>query len=303
MPDDPDVYAAGPWQHQTVTANGIRLHAVSAGPESGPLVLLLHGFPEFWWAWRDQLPELARTGYRAVALDLRGYGGSDRAPTGYEPYTLTADIAGAIRALGRAEAHIVGHGWGGWLAWSCGVLHPDVVRSLTVLSMPHPRRLRAALTRSRRQIRQSGDLVGLALPFVPERQLVDEQAALVGTCLRNWSGPGWPSAEVEATYRRVLARPGMAGSALEYHRWVLRSLVRPGGVRYAQRMSAPIVAPVLQIHGALDGSMAPASAAGAEKFVSGEHRWRLIEGVGHFVHEEAPESVTGELLDFLSSAR
>ena len=299
MPDDPDVFAVGPWEHLSLTANGIRFHGVGAGDESAPLVLLLHGFPEFWWAWRTQLPALAAAGYRAVALDLRGYGGSDRPPTGYEPYTLSADVAGVIRALGRADAHVVGHGWGGWLGWSSAVLQPATLRSLTVLSMPHPRRLRAALTRSARQIRRSGQLVGLALPYVPERQLVEDDAALVGECLHNWSGPGWPPEDVEQTYRRVMMRPGVAGSALEYHRWVLRSLVRPDGVRYAQRMSAPIAAPVLQIHGSLDGSMAPASAQGAERYVLGAHRWRLLEGVGHFVHEESPDLVLTELLDFL----
>ena len=303
MPEDPDVFADGPWQHLSLTANGVRFHAVGAGDESAPLVLLLHGFPEFWWAWRSQLPALADAGYRAVAVDLRGYGGSDRPPTGYEPYTLTTDVAGVIRALGRPDAHVVGHGWGGWLAWSAAVLKPEAVRSITVLSMPHPRRLRAALTRSARQIRRSAPLVGLAMPYVPERQLVDDDANLVGECLRNWSGPGWPPPDVEATYRRVISRPGFAGSALEYHRWVLRSLVRPDGLRYAQRMASPITAPVLQIHGALDGSMAPATAQGTERYLEGPHRWCLLEGVGHFVHEEAPDVVTTEIAEFLDSLR
>ncbi len=299
MDGDPDVFAPGPWQHLSLSANGIRFHAVGAGDETAPLVLLLHGFPEFWWAWRAQLPALATAGFRAVALDLRGYGGSDRPPTGYEPYTLTADVAAVVRSLGRPAAHLVGHGWGGWLGWSAAVLRPETVQSLSVLSMPHPRRLRAALMRSARQIRRSGPLVGLAMPYVPERQLVEDDAALVGTCLRNWSGPGWPPRDVEATYRRVISRPGVAGPALEYHRWVLRSLVRPGGVRYAQRMALPIEAPVLQVHGALDGSMAAATAAGAERYVAGNHRWRTLDGVGHFVHEEAPERVSEELVDFL----
>ncbi len=302
MAEDPDVYVAGPWTHSTLTANGIRFHAVSAGSESGPLVLLLHGFPEFWWAWRAQLPPLAEAGFRVVAIDLRGYGATDRPPKGYEPYTLTNDLAGVIRALGRPCAHVVGHGWGAWLAWSAGVLQPSCVRSVSVLSMPHPRRLRSALTRSARQIKVAGPLVGLAMPYVPERQLVENDAALVGDVLRRWAAPGWPPADVEHTYRRVLSRPGVAGSALEYHRWVLRSLVRPDGLRYAQRMAAPINVPVLQIHGALDGSMAPATAQGAERYITGSHRWRLIPGVGHFPHEEATGQVTAELLDFLSAA-
>lgn len=187
------------------------------------------------------------------------------------------------------------------MAWSAGVLEPTCVQSLTVLSMPHPRRLRSALTRSARQIRASGPLVGLAMPYVPERQLVENDAALVGDVLRRWAAPGWPAPDVEHTYRRVLVRPGVAGSALEYHRWVLRSLVRPDGLRYAQRMRAPIAAPVLQIHGSLDGSMTPATAQGADRYLAGRRRWRLIPGVGHFPHEEAAEQVTTELLDFLAT--
>ena len=101
----------GPWTHRDISANGIRLHVAEAG--TGPLVVLLHGFPEFWWAWRDQLPAIAEAGFRVVAPDLRGYGASDKPPRGYDSLTLAADVAGLIRALGERDAIVVGHGWGG----------------------------------------------------------------------------------------------------------------------------------------------------------------------------------------------
>jgi pimeloyl-ACP methyl ester carboxylesterase len=137
------VLVPGPWTHRDVSTNGTRLHIAECG--SGPLVLLVHGFPEFWWSWRDQLTALADAGYRAVACDLRGYGASDKPPRGYDIFTLASDLAGLIRALGERQAVLVGQDCGGFLAWSTAVLHPDVVRRLVVVGTPHPLRMRQAI--------------------------------------------------------------------------------------------------------------------------------------------------------------
>jgi len=110
VPDASSVRLPGPWQHRDVSANGIRLHVAETGDAGAPLVVLLHGFPEFWWTWRRQLPALAEAGFRAVAVDLRGYGDSDKPPRGYDLWTLAGDVAGLIRALGEPTARIVGHG-------------------------------------------------------------------------------------------------------------------------------------------------------------------------------------------------
>ncbi len=109
------VYADGPWTHRDVSANGARFHVVELG--DGPLALFLHGFPQFWWTWREQLTAFADAGYRAVAMDLRGIGGSDKPPRGYDPLTATMDVTGVIRALGESNAVLVGHGLGAGLAW------------------------------------------------------------------------------------------------------------------------------------------------------------------------------------------
>lgn len=106
----------GLWTHRDVAANGARFHVAETG--EGPLVLFLHGFPEFWWAWRHQLPAVASAGYRAAAMDLRGYGGSDKTPRGYDPTTLAGDVAGVIRTLGVRSAVLVGQGWGGYVGWA-----------------------------------------------------------------------------------------------------------------------------------------------------------------------------------------
>src|SRR6059058_2979412 len=138
---DAVVQIGGPWAHRSVSANGTRFHAAEAG--DGPLVLLLHGFPEFWWTWRHQLAVLPEAGYRAVAVDLRGYGGSDKPPRGYDLVTAASDAAGLVRALGEANAIVVGHGLGALVAWTLAAYYPKVVRRLAVISMAHPLRMRS----------------------------------------------------------------------------------------------------------------------------------------------------------------
>jgi len=242
------VYLDGPWSHRSVSANGTRFHIAENG--DGPLVLLLHGFPEFWWTWRRQLSTLASAGFRAVALDLRGFGGSDKPPRGYDLITAASDAAGLIRSLGEANAVVVGHDWGGMIAWSMAAYFPKVVRRLAVVSAPHPLRLRSSVVFDPfGQGRSSGYAFGFQLPILPERQLLRHHAERVGEILASWSGPGWPDPDTEETYRAAMCLPSVAHSALEYHRWLLRSRLRPDGVRYGRAMRSPVQAPTLQIHG------------------------------------------------------
>src|ERR1700753_2691207 len=139
----PPIPIGGPWTHRSISANGTRFHVAEAG--DGPLVLLLHGFPEFWWTWRQQLVSLPAAASRAVPAALRGYGGSDKPPRGYDLVTAAADVAGLVRALGEANAVIVGHDWGGLVAWTVGAYFPKTVRRLAVVSVAHPLRARGAL--------------------------------------------------------------------------------------------------------------------------------------------------------------
>ena len=215
-----------------------------------PAGALLHGFPQFWWTWRSQLVTLADAGYRAVAADLRGYGGSDKPPRGYDLITAASDAAGLIRSLGEANAVVIGHDWGGLVAWTMAAYYPKVVRRLGVVSMAHPLRMRSALlTDPLGQGRRSGYAFGFQVPVLPEHSLVRDHAQRVGQMLRAWSGPGWPDPETERRYRTAMCIPSVAHSALEYHRWFMRSRLRPDGLRYAQRMRAPIQAPTLHLHG------------------------------------------------------
>jgi pimeloyl-ACP methyl ester carboxylesterase len=289
----------GPWSHRPVTANGTRFHIAEAG--DGPLVLLLHGFPQFWWMWRQQLASLPAAGFRAVAADLRGFGGSDKPPRGYDLVTAASDMAGLIRALGEANAVVVGHDWGGLVAWTMSAYFPKALRRLGVVSTAHPLRMRAlALANPVRQGWRAGHELGFQLPIAPERKLVADGAAQVGWFLSNWSGPGWPDPESERRYRAAMCIPSVAHSALEYHRWFLRSALRPDGVRYARRMRAPVQVPTLQMHGTLDTCVMPISAHSAARYVDGPYRWRLIDGAGHFLPEEQPEQFDKALLGWLS---
>jgi pimeloyl-ACP methyl ester carboxylesterase len=298
-PDATSVLLPGPWTHRDLSANGVRLHVAEAG--QGPLVLLLHGFPQFWWAWRSQLTALAEAGFHAVAPDLRGFGASDKPPRGYDLPTLSSDVAALVRALGERDAVVVGHDWGGLLAWTMAALHPRSVRRLVVLSMAHPRRLRAGLA-DRRQRRAVRYALGFQLPRLPERRLTRPDDDPIAELMQRWSGPSWVHthdfAEAVERYRSASRIPQAAYGAMEYYRWAARSQLRPDGLRYARRMAAPITAPTLQLHGELDPYVLPATARGSDRYVAGAYESCLLPGAGHFLPEEAPADVSRAIADW-----
>ena len=297
-PDATSVLLPGPWSHRTISANGIGLHVAEAG--EGPLVLLLHGFPQFWWAFRHQLPALAEAGYRAAAMDLRGFGASDKPPRGYDPRTLADDAAGVIRSLGERDAAVVGQGLGGQVAWTLAVVHPRQVRRVVPVAMPHPRRLRHAHLTSPEQFQASRYVLGFQRPMLPERALVADDAQQVAELLRAWSRPGYPDADVEATYRLAARVPGAAYCAMEAFRWAVRSLPRPDGRGYYRRMASPVTVPTLQVHGALDPAILPGEAQGCGRYVDAPYDFALVERAGHFVADEAPGELNRILLDWLA---
>lgn len=284
-----------------MSANGIRLHVAECG--SGPLVLLLHGFPEFWWAWRHQLPALAAAGYRAVAADLRGYGDSDKPPRGYDLWTLSGDVAGLVRALGERQADLVGHDWGGMLGWCTATLHPRVVRSVVALAAPHPLALLQALLRDPAQRSASRHLAGFQAPLLPEHRLTRDGAAAVERILRDWGGSRWCAssefAAVAGRNRGAMLIPGAAHCALEYYRWLGRSRVRLDGYRFTQAVNRPIRVPVLQLHGGDDPCLLERTARRSGSWTGHSYRYQVLPRVGHFVQQEAPECTTELLIGFL----
>ncbi|OLR89707.1 alpha/beta fold hydrolase [Actinokineospora bangkokensis] len=307
-PDPSSVRVEGPWTHRDVYANGIRVHVAEAG--SGPLVLLLHGFAEFWWAWRHQLPALAGAGYRAVAVDLRGYGDTDKPPRGYDAWTLAGDVAGLVRALGEDTAHVVGHGWGGQLAWSVGALHPRLVRSITTVSAPHPLALRGRIRRtalrgrSRNQALALGHVFRAQLPVLPERWLTRERGAVVETLIRRWAGERWQTTpdfvECVSRCREAALVQGVAHCSMEYYRWAVRSLLRSEGRRFTEALSRPVDVPAQQLYGAGDPCILPGSREASKDHVAHHVRHDIPE-TGHFPHEEDPGTTNALLLRFLAA--
>src|ERR1700748_146191 len=192
---DAVVQIGGPWNHRSISANGTRFHAAEAG--DGPLILLLHGLPEFGWTGPHKRAVRPEAGSRAVAVALRGYGGSDKPPRGYDLITAAADAAGLVRALGEANATVVGHDWGGLTAWTLAAYFPKAVRRLAVVSMAHPLRMRTRVLSSPFTLRALNEPTGNAkrggyplafqVPMYPERQLVRDSGALVGAILSSWS--------------------------------------------------------------------------------------------------------------------
>lgn len=298
--DSSRVLVEGPWRHEFVPANGSRFHVAVAGPDDRdtPLVLLLHGFPQCWWAWRHQIPALAADGYRVAAMDLRGTGASDKPPLGYDPLTLSRDVAGVIRSLGSQRAVVVGHGVGGGLAWTLPAAVPGVVRAVGAVSAPHPLSLRSRLPRSlgASALRH---LAYFQLPFFPERSLMRRE--LVARLLAEWGGPGFADdEEMVNLYREAVRVPFAAHSQLEQLRWLVRATPRFDGRRYLAALREATPVPSLQLHGSLDPSIPVAHARSAHEHVGPAAQFLVVEGAGHFVPEEAPEQTTALLREWLA---
>lgn len=285
-------------EHRSVSANGIRVHLAEAG--TGPLVIFLPGFGQFWSNWRHQLTGLAASGFHAVALDLRGTGDSDKPPRGYDAFTLAADVAGLIRALGARRAALVGHGYGGTLAFNTAVLHPDLIDAVVAIAAPHPARM-AGLRRVLAADRYGRLVVFASLPFAPDRRLAAQHGAMLERLVREQAGPDWlRSADFAASMsamRTALEIPGAAKGAVEMLRWVGRSPWRADGYRHREALARPLIAPVLHLVGELDTFTPPAVLASAAEYCAGTYELRVVPGVGHYPAEEAPAAVTDAIVE------
>jgi epoxide hydrolase 4 len=282
------------WQHRDIITNGLRMHYVTQG--SGPLVLLLHGFPEFWYSWRRQITFLAEHGYTVVAPDLRGYNDTDKPRKGYDIATLLRDIEGLIEGLGQEKAIIVGHDWGGVLAWAFAIRYPDMTERLIVMNAPHPQAMYREL-RTLEQLRKSWYIFFFQLPWLPEYVLSRNRANAIGSMLRGSALQKTAfERDVTAKYQQAMSKPGSMTAALNYYRQLFRRPPAP-----ATPENSHVSAPTLLIWGEQDIALGLSLTAGLEGWVPNLTIKRLPDS-GHWVQQEQPEQVNQLMLEFLKSS-
>ncbi len=277
------------------TARG-DFETIIEGPDDGPLVVLLHGFPELNISWRHQIPALAAAGYRVVAPNQRGYAGSVLDGS-YATPDLAADVVAMIDAVGAGSAVVVGHDWGGGVAWTVAQLYPQRVSALVAMNCPPPRVLAEHLLRSPRQLRKSWYMFFFQLPVLPERFVSRSMPGMLrgGSHVRTvWNR------ESLTPYAEAFATEQDARGPINWYRGAFRGALRSPG-----RRLHPIAVPVLIIWGVHDAFLgqelvSPEALRGTLSFPN-EATVVPLESAGHFVQNEAPDEVTEVLLGWLAT--
>ena len=276
-----------------VDSNGIRMHYEAAG--QGDLVVLLHGFPEFSYSWRHQLSALAGAGFCAVAPDLRGWGQTDK-PRGVDAYRmrhLLADVAGLIAALGYGRAHIVGHDWGGALAWLFAHRYPALTASVSSLNAPHPAAYRRVLAHSWRQRLMSWYILYFQIPWLPEFTLRLGNCAAIRRALRRTVHPEAFSAADLAAYVDNARQPYALTAGVNYYRAMARSRALRSGLGLE-----PLRRPALIVWGEQDPYLLRENAVATREWAPDLHL-HYIADAGHWVQCERPDLVNRYLIEFL----
>jgi pimeloyl-ACP methyl ester carboxylesterase len=277
-----------------IAANGIEFEVATIGT-GDRLALCLHGFPEHAYSWRFQMPLLARLGYRVWAPNLRGYGKSST-PLGVAAYktpTLVEDVLALIAASGASETVLIAHDWGAVLAWTIGMEHPDRIARLVIMNVPHPARFGAELWRTGQFLR-SWYMFFFQLPRLPEYLLGRAGAKAIGNAFRaNTKHPErFPDSDVDV-YRQNALRPGGLTAMINWY----RALMRFGGLR---RRDFPMIeTPTLFLWGDADFALDVRTALGTEQYVR-NLTFRRLDGISHWVQQEAPEAVNAMLEAWLT---
>ncbi len=267
----------------------VRLHYVEEG--EGPLVVLLHGFPEAWFGWRFQIPALAHAGFRVVAPDLRGFNLSSK-PKGVSAYELqhvAFDIKELTESLGESSARVAGHDWGGAAAWELAMRHPEVVERLAILNSPHPLRFRSAL-RNRHQLKKSWYFGVFQLPWVPEQLLPRDNWAGLKQGFAKDARPGTFTPEDAARYVEAWEQPGAASASVNYY----RAAVRRRGAKFL-----PIAAPTLVLWGDRDRYLVPELAEPDPVDVPNARVEHF--DASHWLHHDEADAVNRRLASFFAA--
>jgi pimeloyl-ACP methyl ester carboxylesterase len=276
-----------------VATNGQRLHVAQAGPEDGPLVILLHGFPEFWYGWRKQIPALAAAGFCVWVPDQRGYGFSDKPAriSDYRLDKLAADVAGLIAASGRRRAAVIGHDWGGAVGWWLAANNPEVVEQLAIINVPHPQVMRRMIFTDPRQTLRSWYMFAFQLPWLPEwlARRNNWQALVEG--LSATSRAGTFTTDDFDRYRSAWSQAGAYTAMLNWYRAMFRyGAPAPRNFRIMPR--------TLVLWGKQDKFMRP-EAAEASLALCDNGKLLMYETATHWIAHEEPEEVNAQLIRFL----
>jgi epoxide hydrolase 4 len=270
-------------------SNGVKIHYVSLGRVQEPLIVLVHGFPDFWFSWRAQMPALAKR-FHVVAIDQRGYNLSDK-PVGLESYTvdrLVGDVVAVVRHFQRDKAVIVGHDWGGLVAWNFAMKHPEMTDRLIVLNLPHPRGLLREMATNPRQQQNSQYARDFQKPDAAKHVEVGSLVAWV------------KDPEARKVYREALGRSSMEG-ILNYYKANYPSNAAEAKSRARQAETAPSVqCPVMLIHGLKDTALLQAALNDTWNWVEKDLTLVTIPGAGHFVQQDAHDLVTRSMVSWLS---
>ncbi len=271
-------------EHHYVDSDGTSIHYVTLG--EGPLVVMIHGFPDFWYTWRDQMMALAAEGYRVAAMDTRGYNRSDQ-PERVEDYAmplLVGDVAAVIADQGVERAIVVGHDWGGMIAWNVAMHRPDVVARLIVLNLPHPKGLTRELANNPEQTRNSQ----YARNFQAEGS--HERLSAAGLAL-------WVRDEAaRARYIEAFERSSLFGMMAYYK----ANYPRPPYQEIPDADVVRIGAPVLQIHGLEDQYLLAPALDGTWEWLDADYTLVTLPGISHFVQYEASQAVSQAILAWLA---
>lgn len=279
-----------------IKTNGIELHVAISGPEDGDLVILLHGFPDFWFGWRKHIETLAAEGYRVVVPDQRGYNKSDK-PEGrrsYEIDQLQKDVIGLIKHFGRQDAAIIGHDWGGAVAWHLAAVHPHLVNRLIIINMPHPAVFPKVMLRIPLQWLRSSYILFFQFPKVPERISSSSNFLIMEKALQYSSRKGTFAHDEIKAYKAAWAEPGALTSMLDWYRAV------PISWRKIEK-DKRIHIPAKIIWGTGDQFLSKKLAKESLKFIDSESvTW--VEDATHWVNQEQPDLVNEQLIQFLKGS-
>src|SRR5215470_2354962 len=273
-----------------------RMHYLEVG--EGPLIVLLHGFPEFWYGWRRQIRPLAAAGFRVIAPDLRGYNLSSK-PAGVSAYNsdgLAADIRGLIRERGAESALLVGHDWGGTVAWTIAMNHPEAVDRLAILNAAHPRKLSQGLHHPG-QLKKSWYFFFFDLPELPESVVRADQWRFFRHFQRDARPGAFTPQDIER-YVEAWSQPGAATAMINYYRASVRQ-----SPKRAESQLRPVQVPTLVIWGQGDRYLGPELAEPDRDDVPNVDRVERLPDASHWVHHDEPERVTQLLTNFFAPAR